>query len=197
LLALLLFIGAGLLYSPLRGGTAGAAAVPTPLPMETSKEDPMATQYPGDRPVYQVKTKQELKKILTPLQYAVTQENQTERPFQNEYDHLFEPGIYVDITTGQPLFLSTDKFDSGCGWPAFSKPIEPALIKELQDLSFGRVRTEVRSSLGDAHLGHVFTDGPEELGGLRYCINSASLRFIPKAEMEAQGYGYLLHLLDN
>jgi len=157
----------------------------------------MATQYPGDRPVYQVKTKQELKKILTPLQYAVTQENQTERPFQNEYDHLFEPGIYVDITTGQPLFLSTDKFDSGCGWPAFSKPIEPALIKELQDLSFGRVRTEVRSSLGDAHLGHVFTDGPKELGGLRYCINSASLRFIPKAEMEAQGYGYLLHLLDN
>lgn len=128
---------------------------------------------------------------------AVTQENQTERPFQNEYDHLFEPGIYVDITTGQPLFLSTDKFDSGCGWPAFSKPIDPALIKELQDLSFGRVRTEVRSSLGDAHLGHVFTDGPKELGGLRYCINSASLRFIPKAEMEAQGYGYLLHLVDD
>lgn len=103
----------------------------------------------------------------------------------------------MDITTGQPLFLSTDKFDSGCGWPAFSKPIDPALIKELQDLSFGRVRTEVRSSLGDAHLGHVFTDGPKELGGLRYCINSASLRFIPKAEMEAQGYGYLLHLVDD
>ena len=197
LLALLLFIGAGLLFSLLRGSTAGAAVVPTTTPLEASKEEPMATQQPGSKPVYQVKTKEELKEILTPLQYAVTQESETERPFQNEYDHLFEPGIYVDITTGEPLFLSTDKFDSGCGWPAFSKPIDPALITELQDLSFGRVRTEVRSTLGDAHLGHVFGDGPKELGGLRYCINSASLRFIPKAEMEAQGYGYLLHLIND
>ena len=144
---------------------------------------------------YTVKSDNELKKSLTSLQYAVTQEADTELPFQNEYYNVFEPGIYVDITSGEPLFVSADKFESGCGWPAFSKPIDDALIAQYRDNSFGRVRTEVRSQLSGAHLGHVFTDGPKELGGLRYCINSASLRFIPKEQMEAEGYGQLLGLL--
>ena len=141
------------------------------------------------------KSKVALQRELTPLQYAVTQENATERPFDNEYAANFEEGIYVDVTTGQPLFFSTDKFESGCGWPAFSKPIDKALITEHNDFSLFRARTEVRSKTGDAHLGHVFPDGPKELGGLRYCINSASLRFIPKADMEQEGYGDYLKLL--
>ena len=141
------------------------------------------------------RSKEALKSELTPLQYAVTQENATERPFDNEYDANFQEGIYVDITTGEPLFLSADKFESGCGWPAFSKPIDKALITEHNDLSLFRARTEVRSKTGDAHLGHVFPDGPKELGGLRYCINSASLRFIPKADMQREGYEDYLKLL--
>ena len=141
------------------------------------------------------KSKVALQRELTPLQYAVTQENATERPFDNEYAADFEEGIYVDVTTGEPLFFSTDKFESGCGWPAFSKPIDKALITEHNDFSLFRARTEVRSKTGDAHLGHVFPDGPKELGGLRYCINSASLRFIPKADMEQEGYGDYLKLL--
>ena len=141
------------------------------------------------------KSKVALQRELTPLQYAVTQENATERPFDNEYAANFEEGIYVDVTTGEPLFFSTDKFESGCGWPAFSKPIDKALITEHNDFSLFRARTEVRSKTGDAHLGHVFPDGPKELGGLRYCINSASLRFIPKADMEQEGYGEYLKLL--
>ena len=141
------------------------------------------------------KSKVALQRELTPLQYAVTQENATERPFDNEYTANFEEGIYVDVTTGEPLFFSTDKFESGCGWPAFSKPIDKALITEHNDFSLFRARTEVRSKTGDAHLGHVFPDGPKELGGLRYCINSASLRFIPKADMEQEGYGDYLKLL--
>ena len=141
------------------------------------------------------KSKVALQRELTPLQYAVTQENATERPFDNEYAANFEEGIYVDVTTGEPLFFSTDKFESGCGWPAFSKPIDKALITEHNDFSLFRARTEVRSKTGDAHLGHVFPDGPKELGGLRYCINSASLRFIPKADMEKEGYGDYLKLL--
>ena len=141
------------------------------------------------------KSKVALQRELTPLQYAVTQENATERPFDNEYDANFEEGIYVDITTGEPLFFSTDKFESGCGWPAFSKPIDKALITEHNDFSLFRARTEVRSKTGDAHLGHVFPDGPKELGGLRYCINSASLRFIPKADMQREGYEDYLKLL--
>ena len=139
------------------------------------------------------KSKVALQRELTPLQYAVTQENATERPFDNEYDANFEEGIYVDVTTGEPLFFSTDKFESGCGWPAFSKPIDKALITEHNDFSLFRARTEVRSKTGDAHLGHVFPDGPKELGGLRYCINSASLRFIARDEMEAAGYGDYLN----
>lgn len=125
---------------------------------------------------------------LTDEQYRITQENGTEAPFSNEYDNQFEKGIYVDITTGEPLFVSTDKFNSGCGWPAFSKPIDRKVIKEKMDKSHGMVRTEVRSSTGDAHLGHVFTDGPEDMGGLRYCINSAALKFIPKDKMKEEGY---------
>lgn len=147
-------------------------------------------------PEYLKPSLEELRSRLTELQYRVTQENATEPPFQNQYDQQFAPGIYVDITTGQPLFLSTDKFESGCGWPSFSKPIEDSLITEIDDPSFGMQRTEVRSTLGNAHLGHVFPDGPRQLGGLRYCINSASLRFIPKEEMAAQGYGAYLPLLE-
>lgn len=147
-------------------------------------------------PAYEKSSQEELKETLTPLQYAVTQEADTERPFTNEYDHEFRPGIYVDITTGEPLFLSTDKYDSGCGWPAFTRPIDKALITEHSDTAFGMVRTEVRSLLGDAHLGHVFTDGPKDQGGLRYCINSASLKFILREDMEAEGYGWLLPVLD-
>ena len=120
----------------------------------------------------------------------------TRSPHQNAYDKEFDPGIYVDITTGEPLFLSTDKFESGCGWPAFSKPIDPHLLDNLTDNSHGMHRTEVRSKLGGAHLGHVFNDGPKATGGLRYCINSASLRFVPKADMEREGYGALLPLLE-
>ena len=141
------------------------------------------------------KSKVALQRELTPLQYAVTQENATERPFDNEYAANFEEGIYVDVTTGEPLFFSTDKFESGCGWPAVSKPIDQALNTEHNDFSLFRARTEVRSKTGDAHLGHVFPDGPKELGGLRYCINSASLRFIPKADMQREGYEDYLKLL--
>ncbi len=137
----------------------------------------------------------ELKARLDNLQYAVTQESATEPPFHNRYYAEFNPGIYVDITTGEPLFLSDDKFESGCGWPSFSRPIADALLAQREDNSFGRRRTEVRSKHGDAHLGHVFPDGPAERGGLRYCINSAALRFIPKEMMEREGYGAYLSLL--
>lgn len=136
-----------------------------------------------------------LQRTLTPLQYAVTQKSATEPPYANQYDHEFRRGIYVDITTGQPLFVSSDKFDSGCGWPAFTRPISDDLLTEVEDDSHGMQRVEVRSKLGDAHLGHVFPDGPKNKGGLRYCINSASLRFVPLEEMAAQGYADYLPLL--
>jgi len=129
---------------------------------------------------------------LSPEQYRVTQQSGTERPGTGALLHNKEPGIYVDMVSGEPLFASSDKFESGCGWPSFTKPIEPANVKELNDTSHGMVRTEVRSRHGDSHLGHVFPDGPRDRGGLRYCINSASLRFVPRAEMEAQGYGAYL-----
>ena len=146
---------------------------------------------------YEKLSSETLKSQLTPLQYEVTQNAGTEMPYQNEYNKEFREGIYVDITTGEPLFLSTDKFESGCGWPAFSKPIDNHLLKRLSDKSHGMSRTEVRSAKGNAHLGHVFNDGPKESGGLRYCINSASLRFIPKAEMEKNGYAAYLKLLNS
>ena len=137
------------------------------------------------------KTKEAIDK-LTPEQFRVTQESGTERPGTGAYLHNKEPGIYVDIVSGEPLFASSDKFESGCGWPSFTKPIQPTNINELNDASHGMVRTEVRSANGDSHLGRVFPDGPKDRGGLRYCINSASLRFVPRAEMEAQGYGAYL-----
>ncbi|SMC91192.1 peptide-methionine (R)-S-oxide reductase MsrB [Papillibacter cinnamivorans] len=145
---------------------------------------PAARYAPGD--------KEALKGRLTELQYQVTQNSATEPPFRNPYWDAFRPGIYVDITTGEPLFSSADKFESGCGWPSFARPIDPSAVRERTDLSHGMIRKEVRSRAGDAHLGHVFQDGPLEKGGLRYCINSASLRFIPREEMEREGYGYLL-----
>ncbi len=139
--------------------------------------------------------KEILKDSLTALQYNVTQNNATEPPFRKEFYNNFREGVYLDVTTGEPLFVSSDKFDSSCGWPSFSKPISCDAISELPDTSHGMRRVEVRSKKGDAHLGHVFNDGPRETGGLRYCINSASLTFIPKEEMEERGYGYLLPLL--
>lgn len=140
--------------------------------------------------------KDELRRRLTPLQWEVTQNGATERPFINEYDNEFRKGIYVDITDGTPLFLSSSKYNSGCGWPAFTRPIDEKLIDEFTDTSFGRIRTEVKSASSGAHLGHVFPDGPAEDGGLRYCINSASLRFIPAENMQQEGYGNYLPLLE-
>ena len=134
---------------------------------------------------------------LTPEQYRVTQQAATERPFDNAFNAHKEPGLYVDIVSGEPLFTSADKFDSGCGWPSFSKPVEPTNVVEKRDATLGMIRTEVRSAHGDSHLGHVFDDGPRDKGGLRYCINSASLRFIPRADLEKEGYGDYRHLFEN
>jgi len=133
---------------------------------------------------------------LTPEQRRVTQEGGTERAGTGEYLNNKMPGIYVDIVSGEPLFASSDKFESGCGWPSFTKPIEPANVAELADHAHGMVRTEVRSTHGDSHLGHVFDDGPADRGGLRYCINSASLRFVPYDRMEAEGYGDYLNQVE-
>ncbi|MBE6052449.1 MAG: peptide-methionine (R)-S-oxide reductase MsrB, partial [Clostridium sartagoforme] len=141
--------------------------------------------------------KDDLNNRLTELQYKVTQESATEPPFLNEYYDNFEEGIYVDIVSLEPLFISNDKFDSGCGWPAFSKPIDRKLINEKIDKTHGMIRIEVRSESSDSHLGHVFCDGPEELGGLRYCINSASLKFIPKDRMKDEGYEEYLVLFND
>ena len=138
---------------------------------------------------------EELRKKLTPLQYEVTQHAATEHPYDNEFDGEFRSGIYVDIVSGEPLFISSDKYDSGCGWPAFSRPIDDSLLVEITDRSHGMVRIEVRSRRSGSHLGHVFNDGPVKTGGMRYCINSASLRFIPENKMKSEGYGKYLKLL--
>ena len=134
---------------------------------------------------------------LSREQYRVTQQSGTEAPGTGEYLHNHEPGIYVDVVSGEPLFASADKFESGCGWPSFTKPIEPENVNELNDASHSMMRTEVRSAHGDSHLGHVFNDGPRDRGGLRYCINSASLKFIPREEMQAKGYGDYLDQVED
>ena len=148
---------------------------------------------PGD---YQKPAAESIRDKLTAEQYRVTQESGTERAFTGEFWDKFEKGIYVDVVTGEPLFSSTDKYESGCGWPAFTKPIEGPAVVEKEDLSHGMRRTEVRSRAGDSHLGHVFTGDPESPNGVRYCINSAALRFVPYEKMETEGYGYLLYLFE-
>ncbi|MDR3265770.1 MAG: peptide-methionine (R)-S-oxide reductase MsrB [Synergistaceae bacterium] len=142
--------------------------------------DPKRYERPSD---------EELRKRLTDAQYRVTQNAATEPPFDNEFYAPGAEGIYVDVVTGEPLFASTDKYDSGCGWPGFTRPIDPATVREKNDASHGMLRTEVRSRVGDSHLGHVFDDGPLEEGGRRYCVNSAALRFIPLEDLEREGYG--------
>ena len=157
---------------------------------------PEGTDRPKERSGYVRPSDEEIKARLTDLQYRVTQQAATEQPFSSPLDKHTEPGIYVDIVTGEPLFSSTDKFDSGCGWPAFSKPIDSEAVRELMDTSHGMVRSEVRSRAGDSHLGHVFEDGPKDKGGMRYCINGAALRFIPVADLEREGYGALKKLFE-
>lgn len=165
--------------------------------VETVNPEKAVSQLPSlEQARYPRPSDEVLQKKLSPLQYEVAVNAATERPFFNEFWDNHEEGLYVDIATGEPLFLSTDKFDSGCGWPSFTKPIATELVTELVDRSHGMVRTEVRSRSGDIHLGHVFDDGPIAAGGLRYCINSASLQFIPKSQMEAAGYGDLIPLLN-
>lgn len=146
--------------------------------------------------MYKKPSDDELRKNLTALEYEVTQNAGTERPFSSEYDDFYEEGIYVDKVSGEPLFSSKDKFNAGCGWPSFSKPVVGTEINEKEDLSHGMVRTEVRSKNADSHLGHVFPDGPQELGGLRYCINGAALRFVPKEDLEKEGYGEYLRIFE-
>ena len=155
--------------------------------------DVSSQKVPGK--TYMKPSKDELKKMLTPLQYRVTQNDDTERAFSNEYWDNKEPGIYVDIVSGEPLFSSLDKYKSGTGWPSFTRPLEPDNIIEKEDKGFFTTRTEVRSKYADSHLGHVFDDGPEPTG-LRYCMNSASLRFIPVKDLEKEGYGNYLNLFD-
>lgn len=140
--------------------------------------------------------KDDLRKRLTDIQYQVTQESATERPFSSEYDDFYEDGIYVDIVSGEALFSSRDKYDAGCGWPSFTKPIDGTELREKDDYRLMRKRIEVRSKGADSHLGHVFPDGPKEATGLRYCINGAALRFIPKDKLEDEGYGEYLKIFE-
>lgn len=140
--------------------------------------------------------KDKLKDKLSDISYRVTQENATEMPFTSPYDNFYEDGIYVDIVSGEVLFSSNDKYDAGCGWPSFTKTLEDENVREKADLSHGMIRTEVRSKTADSHLGHVFPDGPKDKGGLRYCINGASLRFIPKNKMKEEGYGKYLEIFE-
>ena len=155
-------------------------------------QKPAEKNFPYQKPAPEI-----IKNLLNPLQYKVTQQSGTEPPFQNEYYANHAPGIYVDVVTGEPLFSSRDKYDSGSGWPSFTKPVDPTFIVTKTDRSLFEIRTEVRSRLGDSHLGHVFTDGPPDKGGLRYCMNSAALRFIPLDQMQAQGYAkYIAYVID-
>lgn len=178
---------AAVVLALMAGCSRGAKHVDQPVPATS----PGFTLTNSNMQNYQKPSREELKHRLTPLQFEVTQNAATESPFRNEYDHNFEPGLYVDIVSGEPLFSSLDKYDSGCGWPAFSKPVAGTEIAEVRDTTHGMVRTEVRSKAADSHLGHVFNDGPGPIG-LRYCINSASLKFVPLTEMEKAGYGKYL-----
>lgn len=164
----------------------GVAATPLSHAEQVRAQE---AQIAVDSTAYHKPEAEGLKAQLSDLQWQVTQEEATERPFSHEYDQLTQEGIYVDIVSGEPLFSSADKYDAGCGWPSFTRPITEAVITEHEDLSLSRVRTEVRSRAADSHLGHVFEDGPQAMGGLRYCINGASLKFIPYDEMDAAGYG--------
>lgn len=146
--------------------------------------------------MYKKPSKEKLREMLTDIEYQVTQNAYTERAFSSKFDDFYKDGIYVDIVSGEPLFSSLDKYDAGCGWPSFTKPIRDTEIEELEDLSHGMKRTEVRSKEADSHLGHVFPDGPKSEGGLRYCINGTSLRFIPKEDLEKEGYGQYLDLFE-
>jgi methionine-R-sulfoxide reductase len=168
----------------------GQAPSASPAP-STSMTTPSSTDQSSPKP-----SSDDLKKKLTPEQYRVTQQCGTEPPFRNEYWDNHKAGIYVDLVSGEPLFTSLDKFDSGSGWPSFTKPIDKNNVSEKSDRAFGMERTEVRSSKGDSHLGHVFDDGPTDKGGLRYCINSASLRFIPVEKLKEEGYGQYLPLFE-
>jgi len=160
----------------------------TPTPAEGQAKPSASAPSPTPRRTFVKPSDDELKKKLTPLQYAVTQHESTETPFRNVYWDNHEPGIYVDVVSGEPLFSSLDKYDSGTGWPSFTKPLEPSNIRTKTDRMLGYARTEVRSAHADSHLGHVFDDGPRPTG-LRYCMNSASMRFIPASQLEAEGYG--------
>lgn len=163
---------------------------------ELERESKKMNKVEIDKNLYTKPDEKEIKSKLNKQEYEVTQKAGTERPYTHEYNDLDKEGIYVDIVTGEPLFSSTNKYDAGCGWPSFTQPIDLDVVNEKQDLSFGRVRTEIVSRVGESHLGHVFEDGPEDQGGLRYCINGASLKFIPLAEMDDEGYGYLKVLFD-
>lgn len=167
---------------------------PTATTSPSASEASSETAGTSTRKPYKPMSNKELRKKLTKIQYQVTMKDATERPWTNKYDKHFDEGIYVSIVSGVALFSSQDKYDSGCGWPAFTKPINAAEIVEKSDKKLASTRTEVRAKTGDSHLGHVFTDGPQDKGGLRYCINSASLRFVPKSKLLEEGYGEYLKL---